>query len=187
MTVSAVDLATIEARANAATPGPWTCREYWFNHDGPPDAHVVVDGKPVEMFRYHDAEFIARAREDIPALVARIEELEREVEDRIKKVDRDDAFVDGRILEAADRLVSGWDDDPDTHLGIFCQELADAVHAKRGVKPHAGGDMLISRQDVRLLLSIVDNSDAVIWGRDQLGIVRPIALAFFRSGPRRET
>lgn len=59
------ELRAIEARANAAMPGPWEgfdnnpCDDYWAK-DYPADA-----------------EFIARAREDIPRLVAEVRKLRR--------------------------------------------------------------------------------------------------------------
>lgn len=61
----------IEARLSAATPGPWT-RTQW--EEEQPD--VPWDA---------DAEFIAHAREDVPALVAvvrAVEALHRPNEDR---------------------------------------------------------------------------------------------------------
>jgi hypothetical protein len=76
------DLDAIEARANAATPGPWVAQNYdddeldgnWPCCDrvGRPDsakalAHVVLGSD--------DAEFIAHAREDVPVLIARIREI----------------------------------------------------------------------------------------------------------------
>lgn len=62
------DLDAIEARTNAASPGPWRC--------------VITYG---ETWTGPDVTFIVHARYDVPALVAyaraarkRIEELERE-------------------------------------------------------------------------------------------------------------
>jgi hypothetical protein len=78
-----LDLDAIEARANAATPGPWVAQNYddaeldgnWpcVDRVGQPDsakalAHIVLGSD--------DAEFIARAREDVPALISRIRGLE---------------------------------------------------------------------------------------------------------------
>jgi hypothetical protein len=68
-----LDLDAIEARAEAATPGPWIVsggvihspiREPW---DGKPNA-VIVDAHIFEP----NADFIAHARTDIPALVAEL-------------------------------------------------------------------------------------------------------------------
>lgn len=76
-----LDLDAIEKRANAATPGPWT-------HEGvargneksvivrPPPAYPW----PVSWHYGTDslkiADFIAHAREDVPALIARVRDLE---------------------------------------------------------------------------------------------------------------
>jgi transcriptional regulator with XRE-family HTH domain len=78
----------IEARANAAAPGPWVvgpshvdCGEVWIHTRAPlpppddpmADPSVIctgLDDSPA------DAAFIAHAREDIPWLVSRIRELE---------------------------------------------------------------------------------------------------------------
>jgi hypothetical protein len=83
-----LDLDAIESRANTATPGPWEAQNYdddemdgnwpYTNRVGRPDsakalAHIVLGSQ--------DAEFVAHAREDIPALVARVRELERDVKD----------------------------------------------------------------------------------------------------------
>jgi hypothetical protein len=80
-----MDLDAIEQRANAATEGPWASEAH----------HHRISGKPV-LFEVHpvaelegngdggvttaaDAEFIAHARTDVPALVARVRELEADL------------------------------------------------------------------------------------------------------------
>ncbi|MEV5957259.1 hypothetical protein AB0M11_26420 [Streptomyces sp. NPDC051987] len=83
MTSTDPDLDTIEARANAATAGPWNieldycdCSEYGCSH-----APFAVGFGPFTSFenttdRHHyDAEFVAAARTDVPALVAEIRRL----------------------------------------------------------------------------------------------------------------
>lgn len=63
----------IEARANAATEGPWKRESesrmgsYGIHNGDPDDLFVEVD------FR-DDAEFIANARKDVPALLAPVRE-----------------------------------------------------------------------------------------------------------------
>jgi hypothetical protein len=68
-----MNLDEIEARANAATPGPWT-----------PQTIRLIDGVdlPVETVAQwqRDAAFIAAARADVPALVACVRKLEAECE-----------------------------------------------------------------------------------------------------------
>jgi len=80
-----IDLDEIEARANAATHGPWgalimhgvasvhapSC--YVYTNDPLEDTH------PDTIARWgRDAIFIASARTDVPALIARVRELEAE-------------------------------------------------------------------------------------------------------------
>lgn len=82
-----INLDEIEARANAATPGPWeplTVRNvagvrapnlscYVYLNEGRGDTH------PDTVKRWHsDTAFIAAARTDVPALIARVRELEAE-------------------------------------------------------------------------------------------------------------
>ena len=66
--MSAADrLNEIEARANAATEGPWEADPLEGNLDAPGGGVRVAE---VGMWRDDDANFIARARTDVPALVA---------------------------------------------------------------------------------------------------------------------
>lgn len=80
------ELKAIEARANAARPGPWkklaaetdtwlfvdgpvgniTSREYW---------HCEKEKQPTRAQDESDFDFIAHAREDIPALIAEVRRL----------------------------------------------------------------------------------------------------------------
>ena len=66
----------IEARADAATKGPWVCV---LNGD---ESEVTYANAPItwddhggEVFTEGDAEFIAHARTDVPALVAALYEV----------------------------------------------------------------------------------------------------------------
>ena len=79
-------LTEIEARAAAATEGPWMRAE----HADEPKAIVSVhrrylsllglrDGTAI-IWDMADAEFIARAREDVPALVAEVRRLNAALE-----------------------------------------------------------------------------------------------------------
>ena len=87
-----IDLKAIEKRYSRATEGPWAI---WhdLDHQGfktvgdaQSYAEVVSDGFTEEsnptahVYTDADAEFIAHAREDVPALVARVRELEAAVE-----------------------------------------------------------------------------------------------------------
>lgn len=94
------ELDTIQARANAAHPGPWEWERWafksqsrWYNlqhsqtFDGKPPGllnqmHAWVLLKTLEGWGPTDADaaFIAAAREDVPALVAEVRRLRAEVE-----------------------------------------------------------------------------------------------------------
>jgi len=78
-----IDLEAIEARANAATPGPWTNRAdhgegdqwcAWVDRDGNAGP-IEICGDVTEA----DAEFIAHAREDVPRLIASHREKDAEI------------------------------------------------------------------------------------------------------------
>jgi len=100
-------LAAIEARANAATEGPWE------THDGDVVQSYDIAVKtgehsyeregiiPGEYVRDNDAEFIANARTDVPVLLALVREQQA-------KLDRVEALADkypytilGRDIRAA--------------------------------------------------------------------------------------
>lgn len=77
--LTAEQIAEIRARAEAATPGPWTvfardssgqAVDYFlgFDIEGPEEAQRGMFANRA------DAEFIAHAREDIPALLAALKE-----------------------------------------------------------------------------------------------------------------
>ena len=78
-------LAELKALADAATPGPW-----WSGECVPADGHALawlgnmfVDcngGQKNYAEPSHDAEFIAASREAIPALIADLKEVQRELE-----------------------------------------------------------------------------------------------------------
>lgn len=86
------ELAAIEARANAATPGPW---KLWNGYDlaypnvgicgvcriGPEGSIAGVRGAEQRdvLGSSEDLEFIASARQDIPALIAEVRRLRDEV------------------------------------------------------------------------------------------------------------
>jgi len=73
-----LDLDPIEARADAATVGPWA---YDFEPRGRDVAYVVIHpastASIAEDAIEEDAEFIAHAREDFPALIAEVRRLRR--------------------------------------------------------------------------------------------------------------
>lgn len=67
----------IEARANAATPGPWTVSEDYSDVVGPEGDQLASYWNPTSETR--NGEFIAHARTDVPALVAEIRRLRAEL------------------------------------------------------------------------------------------------------------
>ena len=71
------ELDAIRKRCEAATPGPW----YWWMSERPPfalgnDQDVNIG---VEVAKIPDAEFVAAARADIPALLAEVDRLRAEL------------------------------------------------------------------------------------------------------------
>lgn len=77
MTLTPEDLDAIEARANAATRGPWT-GEFMPEHG---DAPIVYAEFNYELiYKTHDRDFINAARTDVPALVAEVRRLRAEIE-----------------------------------------------------------------------------------------------------------
>jgi len=85
--VTTDELAAIRARCDAATPGPWRFGVGDRKYIGQSELLVVACDEARELdialvdvegggYHHQDAEFIAHARTDVPALVARVEELE---------------------------------------------------------------------------------------------------------------
>lgn len=94
-------LEQIKARAAAATTGPWEC--YGDGAHEVFDAGEYSDGYLGEVVapvvtKLNDAEFIAQAREDIPALLNEIDRLHEEVRDQ-----RHVADMLARVVKAAHR------------------------------------------------------------------------------------
>ena len=90
--LSAQAIAEIEARAAAATSGPW--RSWWEGRDGlagdsviltgadeagGPDLYLTWDPSTSEEQRLADQDFIAHARQDVPELAADLRELRERV------------------------------------------------------------------------------------------------------------
>ena len=109
-----LDLEVIKARAAAATEGPWewddpTISQHWSRPE--PWATVVDDevncggycygGSSSPIKSDADGRFIAHAREDIPALVAEVERLQR----RLDAVEARHTPVTVRYGDAPDELA----------------------------------------------------------------------------------
>lgn len=81
--IQAIDLEAIEARANAATAGPWVPEEHRGHWSDWTD-WVVLMGKnrlPYTVLEESDAAFIAHSREDIPSLIAEVRRLRAFIEE----------------------------------------------------------------------------------------------------------
>jgi hypothetical protein len=78
-----LDLDAIEARATAATEGPWEATGVVHpNNEAVGLAFVQSHtGWPATCFRSADSVFIAHSREDVPALVAEVRRLRAILED----------------------------------------------------------------------------------------------------------
>ena len=67
-------LAEIRERAERATPGAWKLKKdgRYEDHD---ECRIELPDDNIELCRYENGEFIAHAREDVPALLAEVERL----------------------------------------------------------------------------------------------------------------
>lgn len=83
------DLAAMKARADAATPGPWGPRHFGYvfaRGTTPQAAEAGYDGTPiVDTFMWTEQgesnrEFIAHAREDVPALLVEVAALRKQID-----------------------------------------------------------------------------------------------------------
>jgi hypothetical protein len=87
--VTPEQLAEIEDRARSATPGPWASgHKSWAGENAV--LSIILNGLPVAICGEEtantehpasaDAEFIAHARQDVPALVAEVRRLQDELD-----------------------------------------------------------------------------------------------------------
>lgn len=79
------ELAAIEARCNAATPGPWKSyiegRDHYAGSDFIMTGEGDTRGEDIEMTgaTQADQDFIASARQDVPRLLSEIQRLQDEL------------------------------------------------------------------------------------------------------------
>lgn len=112
--MTTLDLDAIQARADAATEGPWKVTDLsnhghrgtlWVDIDRPADGSMTVaelteaDGVEV-IWKTTDAEFIAHARTDIPALIAEVKALRGKV-----------AEVEELAQQIAENAEVNWEQD----------------------------------------------------------------------------
>jgi hypothetical protein len=144
-----IDIDAIRRRADAATDGPWTGANY----------RMALAGLATSTGNHAaDAEFIAHARTDVPALLAEVERLRAELTQANEQRDRavgawirnipangHNAEVDRRqaVVDAAEQVIAAgrldWDTHPDLDIeaiqGQAFIALADAGEALGGEKP----------------------------------------------------
>lgn len=90
--MSDLDLDSIKARCEAATEGPWHREHGDYGCVSIGNFGWVVDGPNCPQYDedtpqgHADAEFIAHARTDVPALVAEVERLRAEVERHMRMI-----------------------------------------------------------------------------------------------------
>ena len=134
-----MELAEIEARANAATPGPWEVGVLRRECDHPTTNQFTEERSvfpplgesgPVALAaegEHENGAFIAHARTDVPALIAEVKRLRAE-NDVLRK--SADAAVDGvrAMLPAALKVAR---EEKREACAARLEREADAVHAKR--------------------------------------------------------
>lgn len=119
-----IDLDAIRARAEAATPGPWTMRDGWgpttdglmhFTRiaNGDHDSVLSADGPDIAGSRAN-AEFIAHARHDIPALLAEVDRLRSQLDVQL-----------GQVIDERDRAEETADDLADLVGEIVGEEVGE--------------------------------------------------------------
>jgi cell division septum initiation protein DivIVA len=114
----ALDLDAIEARANAATPGPWvqSQRDMWMVYrDGGGTPEIDVGGG---YDIKENAAFVAHARSDVPALVAEVRNLRAYV-----------AALDSEIKVFYGEPVNTAQRSPEATIAVLVQELEECVSA----------------------------------------------------------
>ncbi len=131
----ALDLDAIEARANAASAGPWVLR---LGPHAIPEVHgpkygvaftFYGEGEGENDHADADAAFIAAARTDVPALVARVRELEADIAARDRSAAETRAWLDEAL--GVDDHVEG----PDTEVAALRRTNADLRARLRPQEP----------------------------------------------------
>lgn len=96
-----LDLEPIKKRCEAATAAPWK--------NGNPGQMIFHDGKLVGVVpiqKHNDAEFMAQARQDIPALITEVELYRKEISklakdnERLRQERNEKSISQGRITSA---------------------------------------------------------------------------------------
>lgn len=117
------ELATIEARANEAQPGPWWVVTVGKNHDDGPSHVIMSEHVSIteafaggEIPQATDAAFMAKSRTDVPDLIAEVRALTAERDDASAELarvtaERDElrAIVEGRKVAPTDAELTAHD------------------------------------------------------------------------------
>lgn len=95
-----LDLDAIQARCDYVTDGPWQAVRSFMGQSAwvVRDKHKLMVASECEP---GEAEFIAYSRTDIPALIARVRELEKAMKDALREFDKDEAWRAKQYLELA--------------------------------------------------------------------------------------
>ena len=120
--ITAERLAEIEARANAATPGPWYAAHRGVMAEG---VEIVDDCAVAGWDVYPENQaFISAARTDVPALVAEVRRLTAALE-----IARKEGAELMRARAAKVAHPNGWSDDEDdnTFDGLDRWEVGEAI------------------------------------------------------------
>ena len=110
------DLDAIEQRANAASEGPWSQDSddpglVWGEQRSSGDGYWSLFASETghdATAQPQDAEFIAHARTDVPALLAEVRRL-RAMEQRVREYTRSIRYVDGAHYAISDRIYEALD------------------------------------------------------------------------------
>jgi hypothetical protein len=102
-----LDLEAIKARAEAATPGPWKLWGMSVQSDrhgtGEVDYSQTIAQTldPDRGLRTFNAQFIAHAREDVPALVVEVERLRKELDEaQLRSIEARNPGIDMEAVKA---------------------------------------------------------------------------------------
>ena len=105
-----MNLEQIKQRAENATAGPWKAYDQGADDGDEYGWHVFSQGDTladwINVFgdlNAADAAFVSHAREDIPALLARVEELEAALHDCAEGLEYEGHSAEDRVVENCDR------------------------------------------------------------------------------------
>lgn len=150
------DIAAIEARLSAATPGPWF-HDLQFLQVAAPDPrggscrYITAEGGPTDP----DADLIAHAPADIAALLAEVRRLTAERATALEAISDAGDYVEGdSLIDSINELIT--DTDEIRRQGRRENEAGDIVGE---IRPMLGG---VDQEGViRAVAEVVDERDAL--------------------------